>query len=392
MKDMRSILFGALLGSLGVVGCGGDDTTPTADGGIAVGDGGRDMGARRDMAVEPPAYEFAVDTTAYENGAAYRAANDAAGLESLRAQCDCFFFQLDFADSDSCFAELSAEENPLPSEVKTCLDAAFTNADATVRAFESCRSRVAGQIDTCLGAPDMCLDVETAIATCFSGDDPEMPTAFDSASLECQNESGVTQTTFDAYNDASTLCLIGNGPDSCGADTTPATGLTAVSGTTLLMGHHQKPPFECYGGWSETSTPEQRMEAYATFNSADFTFRYQADVAGTYTFTTVSDNTEFDTILSVIADGSANCNGLTTLACNDDANAMTLQSSVTVTLTAGQIIQVVVDGWGVSDLGDFEVSISRAGASADAGVDATVEADAGVDAAAEADAAEADAS
>jgi hypothetical protein len=378
MKDMRSILFGALLGSLGVVGCG-DDTTPTTDGGIAVGDGGRDMGARRDMAVTPPAYEFAIDTTAFENGAAYRTATEAAGLESIRGQCDCFFFQLDFADSDSCFAELSAEENPLPAEAKTCIDAAFTNADATVKAFESCRARLSGQVDNCLGAPDMCLDVETAVATCFGGDDPETPTAFDSATLECQNESGVTQTTFNAYNDAATLCLIGNGPDSCGTSTTPATGLTAVTGTTLLQNNHQKPPFECYGGWSEMATPQQRMDAYATFNAADFTFRYQAEVAGSYTFSTVGEGTDFDTILSVIADGSANCNGLTTIACNDDANAMTLQSSVTVTLTAGQIVQIVVDGWDGGELGDFSVSISGpGGGTADAGVDATVAADASV--------------
>ncbi len=76
-------------------------------------------------------------------------------------------------------------------------------------------------------------------------------------------------------------------------------------------------------------------------NAPDATFLYTAPVTGTYVIDTFG--SAFDTILYV---RNATCSG-TELACNDDANG-TLQSQVTVNLTVGQSIVIVVDGYGTS--------------------------------------------
>ena len=81
----------------------------------------------------------------------------------------------------------------------------------------------------------------------------------------------------------------------------------------------------------------------------DRVFTFTPAHSGVYTFTTAGST--FDTVLYVLAGG---CSG-TTLACNDDA--LGVLSSVTLALSAGQTVAVVIDGFGASQ-GNFVLNVS----------------------------------
>jgi Zn-dependent metalloprotease len=83
------------------------------------------------------------------------------------------------------------------------------------------------------------------------------------------------------------------------------------------------------------------------------TFLYTAPATGIYTISTVDPGTDYDTVLYV---RSNTCGGAE-LQCNDDFSG--LQSQVTVSLTAGQAVVIVVDGYG-GDSGNFVLHINSA--------------------------------
>jgi len=78
----------------------------------------------------------------------------------------------------------------------------------------------------------------------------------------------------------------------------------------------------------------------ATSSAPDQSFRWTAPTTGTYTFTTFGSN--FDTVLHILSPFDSK----TTIGCNDDETPITmLQSTVTLNLTANQVVRVVVDGY-----------------------------------------------
>jgi len=87
--------------------------------------------------------------------------------------------------------------------------------------------------------------------------------------------------------------------------------------------------------------------------ASDFSYYWIAPYDGAFTFSTVGERTQFNTVLQVTDWGSG-----TPLGCNDDAAGST-QSSVTVNLAAGQEIRVAVDGQGGA-CGRFQLNISGA--------------------------------
>ena len=112
-----------------------------------------------------------------------------------------------------------------------------------------------------------------------------------------------------------------------------AEGPAAARGTTVGGGNDVSPSCGGTGG-------------------LDVGFTWTAPRAGSWTFDTFGSS--FDTVLQV-RDG-AMCSGMS-LACNDDSGAG-VQSSVTVTLTAGQQIVLIVDGYDASESGDFVLNIT----------------------------------
>jgi hypothetical protein len=81
---------------------------------------------------------------------------------------------------------------------------------------------------------------------------------------------------------------------------------------------------------------------------ADAMYMFTAAAAGSYTFST--DGSAIDTILSVLDD----CGGVE-LGCNDDTVMLT--SEVTLDLAAGQMVVLVVEGYGGEE-GAITLSIS----------------------------------
>jgi hypothetical protein len=85
-------------------------------------------------------------------------------------------------------------------------------------------------------------------------------------------------------------------------------------------------------------------------SATDTAFYWIAPASGTYTFSTAG--SAFDTVLHIY-NGVGNS---APLGCNDDANG-TLQSSVTLNVSAGQGLTIVVDGYG-STCGNYSLNIA----------------------------------
>lgn len=122
-------------------------------------------------------------------------------------------------------------------------------------------------------------------------------------------------------------------PDPAGPsipDLGSALGMGVTQGSTCGGGNNAQP--SC-----ASSTAEDRR------------FTWTAPSTGSFTFTTAGSS--YDTLL-LLQDAFTQA----PLGCNDDSNG-TLQSSVTANLSAGQQIQIAVDGYG-SNCGNFKLNIS----------------------------------
>lgn len=102
---------------------------------------------------------------------------------------------------------------------------------------------------------------------------------------------------------------------------------------------------------STTGAQNHQSGSCGGASAAEKTFRYTAPLAGTYSIDTFGSS--IDTILYV---RNVTCAGAE-LACNDDATPDG-SSQVSVTLTAGQAVVIVVDGYGTLG-GNFQLNITR---------------------------------
>lgn len=84
----------------------------------------------------------------------------------------------------------------------------------------------------------------------------------------------------------------------------------------------------------------------------DRSYYWTAPWSGSFTFTTAGST--FDTVLQIMNAGQTS-----SLACNDDSSGTT-QSSITLNLSAGQKITIIVDGYS-SSCGTFKLNISSPG-------------------------------
>jgi hypothetical protein len=100
---------------------------------------------------------------------------------------------------------------------------------------------------------------------------------------------------------------------------------------------------------STCGVANQYAPSCASSSAPDQSYLWTAPFAGTFTFSTLGSG--FDTILHIYDAATG-----ATLGCNDDS-AGTLQSSIDLTLRAGQQLQLVVDGYS-SACGNFALNIS----------------------------------
>jgi hypothetical protein len=187
----------------------------------------------------------------------------------------------------------------------------------------------------------------------------------------CQDTLGTANTTCagmltdpgrEAYTPPYTMCIedmISGPPGEC-PETLMAvstTGASVFSGTTDLQGDDTNPDCDDTVGYAP-----------------DRGYLWEAPADGTYTIDTFG--SDFDTILYVRDE----CLSATSIACNDDLDPGVMrQSTVDVTLTMGQQVVIIVDGW-ENEHGNFVVNITPQD-SGDAGVvpDAAVDLDAAID-------------
>lgn len=92
----------------------------------------------------------------------------------------------------------------------------------------------------------------------------------------------------------------------------------------------------------------------ATSTASDMSFEWTAPSSGTFTFTTTGTGTNFNTVLQIANHSSPG----TVLGCNNDANASTTKSTVSVALTSGTKVLVQLDGY-ASLCGNYQLGISK---------------------------------
>jgi hypothetical protein len=101
------------------------------------------------------------------------------------------------------------------------------------------------------------------------------------------------------------------------------------------------------GSTNQAPTPSCAYSA-----APDHTYFWTAPSSGTFTFTT--SGSSYDTLLHIY-----NSSNGAALGCNDDSGG-TLQSSLTLSLSAGQQIRIVVDGY-AGNCGGFRLNIASSG-------------------------------
>ncbi len=127
------------------------------------------------------------------------------------------------------------------------------------------------------------------------------------------------------------ICLAPTCPD---AELGSAVGMPVIADSTVGQGNDFSPT--CLGMSS---------------NAPDVSYHWRAPLAGRWVFDTFG--SQYDTALSIINGG---CDGQT-LVCNDDAGD-DRDSSVTVNLTRGQDVVIVIDGYSRSS-GNYVLNIGR---------------------------------
>ena len=368
--------------ALGAVGCKSTDKT-TTDGGVTQDSGTHDSGVvTNDGSTSGDAggdFVFNPSTTAIDTAANYVSMNNAADLAFRTADCNCNFMNNGFDTAAACIAAIK----PPDTLHDTCTTTAYGALDPATKAAASCFISLTNEQATCFTATSC----DPSNSQCSnSSDGSTMPPSLNDAATTCQNLA-TDSNALAAFNTAISNCVVagtvGTGTDTCGADVSPTTttGAAVFMGTTVGAGDHRKPPIDClqffscdYSQWGAVQAP-------------DVTLSWRATTAGTYTIDTLGSN--FDSVLYVLPAGIDACTSNATLACDDDDSAAhSSQSAVTVTLSEGQAIQIVVDGFDITTdenqfgskaAGNYVVNINPFVADADGGVaDAGVADDAGV--------------
>lgn len=288
-----------------------------------------------------PGFSFTVNTTAFPSGSARESALDTAGAASLRAQCACFYADVGYSSAGECESDVI---EPRDSTYVTCLANAYDAASSSVKQFLSCTTRLDQQQTACVEASEC---ESTAAAECFVDESAE--TAFGTAFDRCVSDTGTTETSYATYAAAVDACALGSTADNCNAGATASTrtGSAVFSGSTTGAGDHRKAPMECLP-YAET------VEDYNALVSPDVAHKWSAPSAGVYTFDTIG--SAFDTVLYAVSSCSATP---TADRCNDDdSSSSEVTSSLTLSLTAGETIYLVVDGFGASTHGRYVVNIN----------------------------------
>jgi len=283
------------------------------------------------------------------------------GTESCRSgtcgsSCGGTFADCNGDDSDMCEVDLSRDA----AHCGMCRNACTPPTDATATCVNSrCGFQCNGGFGDCNGnSPDGC-EVNT-------GDDPN----------HCGRCNGVCSSNHGVPDCSSGVCtitcdpgfgdcdgMIGNGCETqltstshCGSCGRVCTTGMCVSGMCLCYDPMSGDLGNRLGrvtSGSTTGRPSSMTPVCGTATASDIALRWTAPADGTYTFDTVGSG--YDTVLDILS----GCSG-TSLGCNDDFNgsANNYASAVTVVLSVGQSIIVLVDGFSGAS-GNFVINVSE---------------------------------
>lgn len=235
----------------------------------------------------------------------------AAATELANVYCPCQVMSGEYTSVSECLAEAAPDTAMVSCSRSVYLEMRGAELDAAL----TCRVDQLEAITACLGT--MGCD---ALIECYG------------ATTACP-----TSAVFDAYDSAVDSCVGGDPPPPPPGMCTPRStgggvGMAIFSGSTV-------------------GAPNAVTGACGGSSAADAVHVWNAPSAGSFTFDTVG--SDFDTVL-YLRDGS--CAG-TELGCNDDTSGT--ESEVTVTVTSGQVLYVVVDGF--SDYsGNYVVNVRAA--------------------------------
>ncbi len=153
----------------------------------------------------------------------------------------------------------------------------------------------------------------------------------------------------------------GGSPDARpDGDARPDADATGDADATVVLGC---PAFDLGSATGEVATGStaggtNSLTPTCSYSSSapDVSYLWTAPADGTYAFD--SFGSSFDTVLYALDYATMTCTG-TSLGCNDDSSGV--QSSFRVTVTAGQKLVIVIDGYS-SGSGDYKVNINTAAA------------------------------
>lgn len=262
--------------------------------------------------------------------------------------------EIDCADYD-CDAETYCHETNCTDSVDNDgdgdTDCADYDCDGDAACVENCTNDTDDDGD---GAID-CMDYDCGVAdgceetNCSNGLDDDQDGEVDCDDYDCSSASGCGEAVCTDGRDDDTdgnadcrdsECLC-DAACIAAAPTCPSRNIMGMIGAGVATGStagrcSYRDSTECTGSFGD---------------GPEYTVRFAAPSAGDYTFDTTG--SRFDTTLYVLA---GSCTG-TELGCDDDGGPG-LMSSLTLTLTMGQVVIIVIDGYS-SDQGDFVLNITR---------------------------------
>ncbi|MCB9592004.1 MAG: hypothetical protein H6719_04665 [Sandaracinaceae bacterium] len=213
-----------------------------------------------------------------------------------------------------------------------CEASAYSSTFAGNGAYFTCTAGAYETYATCIEAAS-CDD--TAVGACED--------AVDAATTTC--EAFIDETAGMAFGTAYDMCVETNviGPAGMCPDDSSAvstTGMAVFMGTTTAAGNDLEPPAGCHAIDGGGGSPE-------------LAFRWTAPADGTYVFDTIGSG--FDTVLYLRAGCAATD---MEIGCNDDVSDTDYRSRLMATVTSGQEVLVVVEGFSDANAGDFVVNIN----------------------------------
>ncbi|MBM75011.1 MAG: hypothetical protein CMK59_06405 [Proteobacteria bacterium] len=221
-----------------------------------------------------------------------------------------------------------------PGRIEICGDGEENNCDNLIDCFD----------------PDCSVDPTCFEQDCSDGIDSDDDGYTDCRDLECSGDPFCGETCdleFEADEDGDGLlecddseCVL---TGECAGASCPQINLNSEIGEAVSTGNNQF-----------ASTQIDPSCAYYNGSGAEYSFMWESRGSGCVTFDTVGSS--YDTVVAVYDDCSSVANGVE-MGCDDNMVGESMVSSISCHVFSGDTMIVVVDGWNLSKMGDYQLNI-----------------------------------